>query len=170
MVRLSEPVQPGGDWDPRQRSLVGERKERGLSAIFVVHAGESGRTPAPEGALERYFKPLEFSCKGGSGTFTPRRWNAANHVVEVDLDLGTWSHTVTAHFHVQVPGHRCTLPMPAAPRLDGARYPIGDADRWEKIVANLAALSAHLDHQIVPDFCMRLARPRNASTRRIELS
>lgn len=102
--------------------------------------------------LEHYFQPLGFSCKGGVGTFTLRRRTAANHVVEIDLDVGTWSRMVTAHFRVHVPGYCCTWPMPVAPALNsGGQYPIGDAERWEKIVANLAALAAHLDRQIVPE-------------------
>ncbi len=41
--------------------------------------------------------------------------------------------------------------MPVAPGIDGGQYPIGDAERWDKIVANLAALGAHLDRKIVPE-------------------
>lgn len=101
--------------------------------------------------LERHFKPLGFSCNGGSGTFSLRRRTAANHVVEIDMDVGTWSRMVLAQFRVHVPGVCCALPMPVATGVDGGQYPIGDAERWEKIVANLAALAAHLDRQIVPE-------------------
>ena len=101
--------------------------------------------------LERYFQPLGYSCKGGVGTFTLRRRTAANHVVEVDLDVGTWSRMVTAFFRVHVPGYCCTWPMPVAPGVEAGQYPIGDVERWEKIVANLAVLSAHLDRQITPE-------------------
>jgi hypothetical protein len=119
--------------------------------IDVLKMGSLSARHPLKPALEQYFKPLGFSCKGGSGTFTLRRRTVANHVVEVALDVGTWSHMVTAHFHVHVPGYRCTLPMPVAPGLDSGQYPIGDAERWEKIVANLAALGAYLDRQIVPE-------------------
>jgi hypothetical protein len=101
--------------------------------------------------LERYFRPLGYSCKGGVGTFSIRRRTAANHVVEIDLDVGTWSRLVIAHFRVHVPGFCCSLPMPVAAGVDGGQYPIGDAERWEKIVENLAALSVLLDRQIVPE-------------------
>jgi len=101
--------------------------------------------------LERYFRPLGYSCKGGVGTFSIRRRTAANHVVEIDLDVGTWGRMVIAHFRVHVPGLCCSLPMPVAAGADGGQYPIGDAERWEKIVENLAALSVHLDRQIVPE-------------------
>ena len=111
-----------------------------------------GHAPHPlKPTLEQYFRQLGFSCKGGVGTFTLRRRTAANHVVEVDLDVGTWSRMVIAHFRVHVPGYRCTLPMPLAPGLDWGQYPIGDAARWDKIVANLAALGSHLDRKIVPE-------------------
>jgi hypothetical protein len=119
-----------------------------LEALTMAGAYE----PHPlKPTLEQYFRPLGFSCKGGVGTFTLRRRTAANHVVEVDLDVGTWSRMVIAHFRVHVPGYRCTLPMPLAPGLDWGQYPIGDAARWDKIVANLAALGAHLDRKIVPE-------------------
>jgi hypothetical protein len=101
--------------------------------------------------LERFFRPLGYSCKGGSGTFSLRRRTAGNHVVEVDLDVGTWSRSVIAHFKVHAPGARCTFGMPVAPGLAGAQYPIGDAAQWEKIVENLAVLAAHFDREVVPE-------------------
>jgi hypothetical protein len=111
-----------------------------------------GGQPHPlKPTLERHFGPLGYSCKGGVGTFTLRRRTPANNVVEIALDVGTWSRSVTAHFNVHVPGHRCTFSMPVAPGLDGGQYPIGEADRWEKIVTNLAALAVLLHRRIVPE-------------------
>jgi hypothetical protein len=123
-----------------------------LPARFEALSAASSQDRHPlKPTLETHFRPLGYSCKGGVGTFTLRRRTAANHVVEVDLDVGTWSHLVLAYFRVHVPGYCCTLPMPVAPGVDGGQYPIGDAARWEKIVANLAALAAHLERQIVPE-------------------
>jgi hypothetical protein len=31
------------------------------------------------------------------------------------------------------------------------KYPIGDEERWEKIVVNLAVLAGYLDREIVPE-------------------
>ena len=162
----ANPAQPDDSAQSRSALLEITQKHRARLADLVAEAGmphslpprlealtmAGGYEPHPlKPTLEQYFRPLGFSCKGGVGTFTLRRRTAANHVVEVDLDVGTWSRMVIAHFRVHVPGYRCTLPMPLAPGLDWGQYPIGDAARWEKIVANLAALGSHLDHQIVPE-------------------
>jgi hypothetical protein len=110
------------------------------------------RPPHPlKPALESAFKALGYSCKGGSGTFSLRRRTRANNVVEVDLDVGTWSRSVIAHFRVHTPEYRVTLGMPVAPGLAGAQYPIGDEAQWRHIVANLATLASHLESQIAPE-------------------
>jgi hypothetical protein len=151
-----------------ERSVLFEitQKYRTKLADLVAEAGMPHQLPARiealttgsghdrhpmKPALERHFSPLGYSCKGGVGTFTLRRRTAANHVVEVDLDVGTWSHLVLAYFRVHVPGYCCAVPMPVAPGVEGGQYPIGDAERWEKIMANLAALAAHLERRIVPE-------------------
>ena len=101
--------------------------------------------------LDQYFQPLGYSCKGGSGTFSLRRRTAEHHVVEVSLDVGTWSRSVTAHFIVHAPGQRCAFTMPVAAGHGAAQYPIGDTARWDRIVANLATLAGHLDRHVVPE-------------------
>jgi len=68
------------------------------------------------------------------------------------LDVGTWSHQVTAIFQVLGVGFKATLTIPVALRALGAmQYPIGNAERWQKIVENLAALVAELDRSLVPE-------------------
>ena len=102
--------------------------------------------------LVKHFKPLGYSCKGGSGTFSLRKPTPEHHVIEVDLDVGTWSRRLTAFFRLHVPGFQLRLPMPVA---SGAQVlpqcAIGDAVRWEKIVENLAALTVHLEREVVPE-------------------
>jgi hypothetical protein len=162
----TNPAQPDRPAPDRSVLLEITRKYRTKLAGLIAEARMPYQLPARMEALtaggnhdrhplkptlERHFSPLGYSCKGGVGTFTLRRRTAANHVVEVDLDVGTWSHLVLACFRVHVPGYCCAVPMPVAPGVDGGQYPIGDAARWEKIVANLAALAAHLERQIVPE-------------------
>jgi hypothetical protein len=89
--------------------------------------------------LEKHFKPLGYTCKGGSGIFTLRRRTADNHVVEVSLDVGTWSRHLTGHFHVYMPDFAIRLPMPVSAELHGLQCDIGDAERWEKLVENMGA-------------------------------
>jgi len=49
-------------------------------------------------------------------------------------------------------GFKATLMLPiSANDLAGGQYPIGDAQRWQKIVENLAALVAELDRSLVPE-------------------
>jgi hypothetical protein len=35
--------------------------------------------------------------------------------------------------------------------MAGAQYPVGDADRWRKIVENLGAMVRELDRSLVPE-------------------
>jgi hypothetical protein len=65
------------------------------------------------------------------------------------LDVGTWSHQVTAIFQVLGVGFKATLTIPVALGALGAmQYPIGNAERWQK---NLAALVAELDRSLIPE-------------------
>ena len=103
-------------------------------------------------ALEAVFKPMAYSCRGGSGTFTLRRRSRANLTAEINLDVGTWSHSVTGFFAVYGVGFKATVMLPVSPTaLVGAQYPIGDAARWHRIVENLGALVAELDRTFVPE-------------------
>lgn len=102
--------------------------------------------------LERTFKPMGYSCRGESGTFTLRRRTQTNLTAQLYLDVGTWSHQVTAIFQVLGVGFKATLTIPVALRALGAmQYPIGNAERWQKIVENLAALVTELDRSLVPE-------------------
>jgi len=102
--------------------------------------------------LERVFKPMGYACKGQSGTFTLRRRTAGNLTVELQLDVGTWGHSVLAMFRVWGLGFKALLSIPvSANGLAGAQYPIGDANRWQKIVENLGALVRELDRSLVPE-------------------
>ncbi len=103
-------------------------------------------------ALERVFKPMGYTCRGESGTFTLRRRTAANLTVELHLDVGTWGHSVIAMFRVWGLGFKGLLSIPvSANALVRAQYPIGDADRWQKIVENLGAMVRELDRSLVPE-------------------
>lgn len=102
-------------------------------------------------ALEAAFGPLGYDCRGGHGTFTLRRRTAGNLTVQITLDVGTWSHSVLGFMLVQGLGFKASLRLPVGrhPAAIG-QYPIGDAERWRKIVDNLAALVAELDRSAVP--------------------
>jgi hypothetical protein len=100
--------------------------------------------------LERVFKPMGYTCRGESGSFTLRRRTAANLTVELHLDGG--APTVVAMFRVWGLGFKGLLSIPvSANALVRAQYPIGDADRWQKIVENLAAIVRELDRSLVPE-------------------
>ena len=101
--------------------------------------------------LERAFKPMGYDCKGGSGTFTLRRRTAGNLTVVLDLDVGTWSNSLSAHYKVHGLGFRGLFILPVSKRSGTGQYPIGDAERWQKIVDNLTVLVAELDRTLVPD-------------------
>jgi hypothetical protein len=115
--------------------------------------GGVGVTSGPKKpALERAFKPMGYSCSGDSGTFTLRRRTPGNLSAELQLDVGTWGHSVVAMFRVLGVGFKGTLLLPvSANAIGGGQYPIGNAERWQKIVDNLAALVAELDRSFVPE-------------------
>jgi hypothetical protein len=101
--------------------------------------------------LVRVFASRGFDCLGGSGIFTLQHRTADNHVVELKLDVGTWSRSVTAMFRVRGPGFNATLELPVTSRAQGHQYPIGDVENWERIVANLAMIVDELERTFVKE-------------------
>src|SRR5262249_2409901 len=65
-----------------------------LDALKILSFGE--KTGPRKPALVRAFKPMGYDCRGGSGTFTLRRRTPSNLTVEISLDVGTWSQSLTA--------------------------------------------------------------------------
>lgn len=102
-------------------------------------------------ALVAAFGPRGFDCRGGSGTFTLQHRISTNHIVELHLDVGTWSRSLTAMFRVRGPGFKATLSLPVSGRAHGGQYPIGDTANWEQIVANLAVIADELVRTFVKD-------------------
>jgi hypothetical protein len=107
-------------------------------------------------ALERVFKPMGYSVRGGTagetGSFNLSRRTAANTTLALHLDCGTWSHSLLATFAVFGLGFRAGLTLPpTAKAAAGGQYRIGDAEHWGKIVENLGALVAELERTFVPE-------------------
>ena len=147
-TRMSEVVDRAG-MPHELPSTADALKEAGL------HITAGPKKPA----LERAFKPLGYSCKGGSGSFTLQRRTAGNLTVQLRMDVGTWGHSVIAMFLVLGVGFKATLTIPVSrTAVAPSQYPIGDADRWQKIVENYAAVVAELDRSFVPDI-ERVAGP-----------
>jgi hypothetical protein len=144
------------DYRARLQEIV---ERAALPHLLPVPGADAHRDTGPEvtaGAkkpvLERVFKPMGYTCRGESGTFTLRRRTAANLTVELHLDVGTWSHSVIAMLRVWGLGFKGLLSIPvSANALVHAQYPIGDADRWQKIVENLGAMVRELDRSLVPE-------------------
>lgn len=114
-------------------------------------SANAGATGPLKPALVQAFTPRGFDCRGGTGTFTLRRRTSANLVVDLDLDVGTWSRSVTAMFHVHGPGFKATLLPPVTVRSQRGQYPIGDTANWERIVANLGVIVDELSRTFVPE-------------------
>jgi hypothetical protein len=141
------------------RGRIGEVVDRALLPHDLPPALEAMAAPnarvvsgPKKPVLQRAFTPLGYDCRGESGTFTLRRRSAGNLTVELFLDVGTWSRSVTAFFSVTGLGFVVRMPLPVAKRAIGAgQYSIGDAMQWQKIVENLVALVAELDRTLVPD-------------------
>jgi hypothetical protein len=124
--------------------------EPGVEAYRDVVMGVTAGPRKP--ALVQVFKPMGYTCRGQSGTFTLRRRTAANLTVELSLDVGTWGQKVAVMFRVWGLGFKGLLAIPvSANAIATAQYPIGDADRWRKIVENLGAMVRELDRSLVPE-------------------
>jgi hypothetical protein len=117
----------------------------------LMTTGLAETTGPKKPVLVRAFKPLGYDCRAGSGTFTLRRRTSGNLTVEIDLDVGTWSRSLTASFSVVGLGFKALFPLPVSKRaIAGGQYKIGNAERWHQIVDNLAAVVAELDRGFVP--------------------
>ena len=141
------------------RARLPEIVERAALPHLLPAPGEAYRDVAPgvtagprKPALVRVFKPMGYTCRGEAGTFTLRRRTAANLTVELSLDVGTWGHSVLAMFRVWGLGFKGLLSIPvSANAMAAGQYPIGDANRWQKIVENLGAMVRELDRSLVPE-------------------
>jgi len=66
-----------------------------------------------------------------------------NLTVEITLDVGTWSKSLTGSLTVHGVGFGATLRLPVSKQaLEGMQYRIGDAAHWQKLVDNMAAIEA----------------------------
>jgi len=98
----------------------------------------------------------------GIGRVYLTRRTSGNLTVELYLDVGTWSHSVSAIFLAQGAGFKVSLGIPVAPEDPAfGQYPIGDAAQWQRIVENLAAMVRELDRSFVPEI-ERAAGPTQA--------
>lgn len=113
-----------------------------IAALALPHAIPSGGAGEPAGPMKpllvETFGPRGFDCRGEHGAFVLRRRTASNHVVELMLDVGTWSHSFTGFLIVHVPGFRASIPLPAG--AGAMQVPIAGADGWRRIVENIAVL------------------------------
>lgn len=121
-----------------------------LPAPVDVVRDRAAATGPLKPTLVAAFKPRGYDCRGESGTFTLRRRTASNHIVDLELDVGTWSRSLTSMLHVHGPGFNATLVLPVTPR-GGGQYPIGDTANWERIIANLAAIVDELERTFVAE-------------------
>ena len=120
-----------------------------LEALQTISVAATTGPKKP--VLVRAFKPMGYDCQAGRGTFTLRRRTPTNLTVEISLDVGTWSKSLSASFSVTGVGFSARVRLPASRRaLDGMQYRIGDAAHWQKLIDNLAAIVAELDRTFVP--------------------
>ena len=120
-----------------------------LEALQSVSFAETTGPKKP--VLVRAFKPMGYDCQAEHGTFSLRRRTPSNLTVEIKLDVGTWSKSLSGSFAVKGVGFSARLRLPVSKRaLDGMQYRIGDAAHWQKLVDNMAAIVAELDRTFVP--------------------
>jgi hypothetical protein len=101
--------------------------------------------------LVRAFKPMGYDCQAERGTFTLRRRTPGNLTVEISLDVGTWSKSLSGRFSVTGVGFSAPLRLPISKgAVVVGQYRIGDAEHWQKLVDNLVAIVAELERTFVP--------------------
>lgn len=100
-------------------------------------------------ALEAAFKPMGYSCRGGTGEFTLSRRTAGNLVVQLDIDVGTWSNRYLGTMTLHAPAWKVGMKLLLAPGSD--EVPIAGPEGWQRIVDNLATQVAVLDREFVPE-------------------
>ena len=162
-------VQTASSGTIKARAIV-DRYRAGMQAMVANLALPYGLPPIQEAlreaataagplkpALVEAFEPRGYGCSFESGTFTLRRRTPDNHVVDLIADVGTWSHMITAIYVVHSPGFRASVLLPVSARAAG-QYPIGDAERWRRIVANLAVIVDELDRTLLPELEKALGR------------
>jgi hypothetical protein len=93
---------------------------------------------------------MGYDCKADSGVFTLRRRTPAHLTLEISLDVGSWSRSLTARFYVHGLGYRVGMALPVSRRAGSGQYPIGDGVRWRQIVENLAVAVNGLEKSFVP--------------------
>ena len=139
------------DYRARMKEVVALAElPHSLPPAADIRAENAGVTAGPRKlALVAAFEPMGYGCIGGTGVFHLTRRTEGNLTVELYLDVGTWSHSVTAIFHVRGAGFKAPLGIPVTPD-DYGQYPIGDTAQWQRIVENLAAMVRELDRTFVP--------------------
>ncbi len=138
-----------GEIVQKHRALWASR----VGAVTLPHVldtaglGEAAGPMKP--LLVEVFGPQGYRCEGAHGAFRLRRRTSTHNVVELSLDVGTWSHQFTGYIAVHGPGFRATLPLMVA----GTRgqIPIRGPEGWRMIVENLAVIVAILESEFVPD-------------------
>jgi hypothetical protein len=141
------------DYRARLKDIVAQANlPHDLPPGAEIRAQNAGVLAGPrKPALEAAFRPMGYACRGGSGVFHLTRKTAGNLMVELYLDVGTWSHSISAHFMVQGAGFKASIGVPVCPQEGFAgQYPIGDAAQWQKIVDNLAAMVRELEGSFLP--------------------
>jgi hypothetical protein len=120
-----------------------------LEALQTISYAETTGPKKP--VLVRAFKPMGYDCQAERGAFTLRRRTPGHLTVEIHLDVGTWSKSLSGSFSVKGIGFSARLRLPVSKRaLEGGQYRIGDAAHWQKLVDNMAAIVAELDRTFVP--------------------
>ena len=100
----------------------GESSTRDAPALEALRTAGFGETTGPKKpVLVRAFKPLGYDCRGDSGTFTLRRRTPGNLTVQIDLDVGTWSQSLSATFGVMGLGFKARLPLGVSKHSIGGR-------------------------------------------------
>lgn len=133
----------------RYRSTLSQR----ASELPLPHRLATDGLGQPAGPMKPVlvaaFASRGYDCRGEHGALILKRRTAANHVVELSLDVGTWSHSFTGHLIVHVPGFRASLPLLVAPGSN--QVPIAGASGWAQLVDNLVVVVDDLEASFVPE-------------------
>ena len=119
-----------------------------LPHVLAIDARNAPAGPKKP-ALEAAFAPMGYAVRGETGAFTLSRRTPGNLVVEVDVDVGTWSNRYMGVMKVYAPAWTVSMKLLLAHGSE--QVPIGGPEGWQRIVDNLAAQVTPLDREFVPE-------------------
>lgn len=111
--------------------------------------GEEFKIGSMKDVLVKYFKSLGYcyqAKRSGHGIYSLTKLTPNNNELEIYLDVGSWSRSVTASFSFNGMSMSGSVGLPVSKNaIDVAQYPILSIEQWRQIVENLVVVVNYLE-------------------------